>query len=130
MVPDGFMVAGDKSLTSDSPTRGPTLVDRNSSIRVEGSEASAAPRSGNSRGDQELSNISMLENGLPAGSTVSEEDPAGPGSYPRPGPASQGEVKSSLHTESAEQVCSCLWLIVLPFVTAHGNVYYSRFYAI
>ena len=93
-------------MTSSSPTEGVALVDRNSSIRADGPEASAAPRS-EPGGGEETSYVSMLENGARASGIVSEGDAAGPGSHPRLEPALHGEVKSSLHTESAKQVCSC-----------------------
>ena len=108
------MLAGDPSLTSFTTTEVVALVDRTSSIKDEASEALAAPRSG-----EEPSHLLLLENGAPASGAVSEKDPAGPGSNPRLGPASQGEVKLNLHTESAKQVCSCIWLVVLPIVTYH-----------
>ncbi|KAG0620219.1 hypothetical protein M758_4G198900 [Ceratodon purpureus] len=90
--------SGDPSLTSFTTTEVVALVDRTSSIKDEASEALAAPRSG-----EEPSHLLLLENGAPASGAVSEKDPAGPGSNPRLGPASQGEVKLNLHTESAKQ---------------------------
>ncbi len=120
------MVTGDKSLSSYAPTEGVALDDRNSSIRVEVSDASAAPRS-YPRDGQEISHLLMLGNSARARGTVSEEDSAGPGSLPRLELALHEGVKSSLHTESAKQVCSCLWLLGLPVVTGHGIVCYSGF---
>jgi hypothetical protein len=115
-------------LTLYSPTKGEAVIDRNSSIRVQASDASAVPRSGDTRGGQESSHLPTLENGALASGIVPEEDPGGPGSHSRLGPASQGEVKLRLHTESTKQVCSCLWLAVQSVVSSLGILCHSGSY--
>ena len=105
----GFMFVGDESLTPRTPIEGVTLIDRYLSIRDEASEASANSTSGDRLGGQEFSHFPTLKNGAPAGGNVSEEVPARSGLTLEP--VAQGEVKSSLYTESGKQVRSNVWFI-------------------
>ncbi|KAG0504518.1 hypothetical protein KC19_4G196200 [Ceratodon purpureus] len=93
--------SGDESLTPRTPIEGVTLIDRYLSIRDEASEASANSTSGDRLGGQEFSHFPTLKNGAPAGGNVSEEVPARSGLTLEP--VAQGEVKSSLYTESGKQ---------------------------
>lgn len=110
-VPDGFMFLGDESLTARTTTEGVTLVNRYSSIRDDASEASGAPGSGNPRGGKGFSQLPTLENSAPACRTVSEEEPAWSGSPATLSPAVHKDVKSNLHTDSEQQVCSRTWFV-------------------
>jgi len=73
------------------------------SLRTEGmaTEVSAAPRSVDPLVSQECPHAPIQEHSASATGTVSEEDPAGPGSHPSSGPVTQGDLKSSLD----KQVC-------------------------
>ena len=91
-------------MTPRTPTEGIALVDRYSSSRDEASEVSAALRSVDPRGGQELSHLPTFENGAPASGIVLEKEPADIGSHVTLGPAVQDDVKASLHTDSRKQV--------------------------